>query len=77
MKRSKVIEELVALFYSTDNLDIPNSSFINDEKLANEILTKLEELGMLPPFNKVGQVPFNTYDAILEAVSEDFSWEEE
>lgn len=65
MKRSEAIKIIETVLKS--GYDYP----------ASTILQKLEDEGMLPPFNKAGQVPFNTYDTILEAVSEDFKWEEE
>lgn len=72
MKRN----EMVSLLTSLINEQLYQDYYL-DEDIVSNILQKIEESGMLPPFNKVAKVPFNTYDAILEAVSEDFSWEEE
>lgn len=49
MKRSEMITKIKDLIIYSDNVDVPNSSYINDQKLAEEILDFIEQEGMLPP----------------------------
>ena len=44
-----MVRELTNLIYTSKHVDVPTSSYINDEGLANEILDYIEEKGMLPP----------------------------
>jgi hypothetical protein len=49
MKRKEMINELTALLRCSDNINVPNDSYLNEEGLAKEILAFIEEEGMLPP----------------------------
>jgi hypothetical protein len=49
MRRSDMIIELYSLLYNSKNINVPTSSYINEQKLAEEILAFIEERGMLPP----------------------------
>lgn len=55
MKRSELLYDLAALLQNTEYIDVPISQYIEDEKLALQVLDFLESKGMLPPFCRTNE----------------------
>ena len=55
MKRSEVIESIVYECLSWSGLD---TNGVPAEEIANDVLTHLEKLGMLPPMQEIKQYEF-------------------
>jgi hypothetical protein len=72
MKRSDVIESIVYNCLSWDGLD---TSGVPKEEIANDILTHLEKLGMLPPAR--GLAPAHVKVEIKNIIRAECSWEAE
>lgn len=49
MKRSDMKYELMSLLLNSPNIDIPTSTYMDEERLALEIIEYIEDIGMLPP----------------------------
>lgn len=81
MKRSEPLYDLSALLQNTEHIDVPMSQHIQDEKLALEILSKLEELGMQPPSIKEPCETFVLYNGKYVKTEDSFmfthKWDEE
>jgi hypothetical protein len=53
MKRSEALTEIIFWLEQTDHINLPTTLGSDFNKAAEELLFRLEELGMLPPKTKL------------------------
>jgi hypothetical protein len=53
MKKSEALKEIIFWLEHTEHIDLPTSISSDFNKAAEELLARLEELGMLPPKTKL------------------------
>lgn len=53
MKRSEALTEIIFWLEQTDHINLPTTAGSDFNKAAEELLSRLEELGMLPPKTKL------------------------
>lgn len=53
MKRSEALTEIIFWLEQTEHIDLPTTLGSDFNKAAQELLSRLEELGMLPPRTKL------------------------
>lgn len=71
MKRSEMLSYLIKIIGSSGALI--GSSHVDEAALAEDVLSAVEEQGMLPPFFH----PFDTSLGEAESYTENYKWEEE